>query len=313
MLDDRAYEVPAVGDVQVVPVGEEPVDIEPRVTVSDWSEVRFDELLPASVGNPERIDRVAIPGVQDKVSARMINVPVARTNDRYLLKLDPPEFPHLVANEAFFLEAARRSGIDAAEAEVVHDAAATPGLLVRRFDRVPARDGGVTMLAQEDACQVLSRYPADKYRVTTEEVVGALAGVCRARPVAALALIRQIAFAYLACNGEAHAKNFSVLRTEEDEWRVTPAYDVPTSYVYGDHTMALTLNGKSKEDIGRRDFIALGETVGVRARAVESALDELVEHVDLWIDDVAGLPFDEGVLQKFRRAIEYRRRRLAAT
>lgn len=303
----------AVGDVQVVPAGEEPVAIEPRVTVSDWSEVRFDELLAASVGNPERIDRVAIPGVQDKVSARMINVPVARADDRYLLKLDPPEFPHLVANEAFFLEAARRSGIDVADAEVVRDAAATPGLLVRRFDRIPARDGGVKMLAQEDACQVLSRYPADKYRVTTEEVIGALAGVCRARPVAALALIRQVAFSYLTCNGDAHAKNFSVLRTEVGEWRATPAYDVPASYVYGDHTMALTLNGKSKEDIGRRDFIALGEAAGVRARAVEGALDELVEHVDLWVDDVAGLPFDAGVLQKFRRAIEYRRRRLAAT
>lgn len=302
----------AVGDVQVVPVGEEPVDVEPRVSVSDWSEVRFDELLAASVGGPGQIDRVAIPGVQDKVSARMINVPGARPDGRYLLKLDPPEFPHLVANEAFFLEAARRSGIEAAEAEIVRDAAGLPGLLVRRFDRVPAPDGGVRMLAQEDGCQALSRYPADKYRVSTEAVIGALADRCRARPVAALALIRQFAFAYLTCNGDAHAKNFSVLRTEDGEWRVTPAYDVPTSYVYGDHTMALTLNGKSKEDIGRQDFIALGEAVGVRVRAVESVLDELGDHVDLWIDDIAGLPFDNGVLQKLRRACAYRRRSLAA-
>lgn len=302
----------AIGDVQVVPAGEEPRDIEPRLTVSAWSEVRFDELLTASVGGPGQIDRVAIPGVQDKVSARMINVPVARANDRYLLKLDPPEFPHLVANEAFFVDAARRSGLDGAEAEVVFDAIGTPGLLVRRFDRVSDRTGGVRMLAQEDGCQVLSRYPADKYRVTTEQVIRALADVCRARPVAALALIRQFAFAYLACNGDAHAKNFSVLCTEDGEWRVAPAYDVPTSYVYGDHTMALTLNGKSREDLGRRDFIALGLAVGVRPRAVESALDELGERVRAWIDDVARLPFDEGVLQKLKRACEYRRQRLAA-
>lgn len=300
----------AVGDVQVLPDGDRPLDVEPRVVVSDWSEVRFDELLAASVGGPEGIDRVAIPGVQDKVSARMINVPVARADGRYLLKLDPPEFPHLVANEAFFLEAARLSGIDSAEAEVVHDAVAKPGLLVRRFDRVPARDGSVRMLAQEDACQALARYPADKYRVTTEAVVGALADACRARPVAALVLIRQLAFAYITCNGDAHAKNFSVLCAESGEWRVTPAYDVPTSYVYGDPTMALTLNGKSREDIGRQDFLALGVAVGVRPRAVESVLDELGEHVALWIDGIARLPFDEGVLQKLRRAIEYRRRRL---
>lgn len=301
----------AIGDVQVVPAGEEPRDVEPRVSVSCWGDVRFDDLLAASVGGAGRIDRVAIPGVQDKVSARMINVPVARADERFLLKLDPPEFPHLVANEAFFLEAARRSGIEAADAEVVRDAVGTPGLLVRRFDRVPAPDGGVGMLGQEDGCQALSRYPADKYRVTTEEMIGALADVCRARPVASLTLIRQLAFAYLICNGDAHAKNFSVLRTGDGEWRVTPAYDVPTSYVYGDHTMALPLNGKSREDIGRQDFIALGLAVGVRPRAVERALDDLGERVGLWIDDIAGLPFDEGVLQKLRRACAYRRQRLA--
>jgi len=306
----------AIGDVQVVPTVEgstvgATVEVEPRAVVSDWADVRFVDLLAASVGAPSQIDRVAIPGVQDKVSARMIQVPVARANDRFILKLDPPEFPHLVANEAFFLEATRRSGIGAAEAEIVHDAEGTPGLLVRRFDRVSDPSGHVGMLAQEDACQVLARYPADKYRVTTEAVIGALAGVCRARPVAALVLLKQFAFAYLSCNGDAHAKNFSIVRGRETEWRPSPAYDVPTSHVYDDHTMALTLNGKRGEDIGRRDFIDLGGAVGVRAPAVQRALDELCERVDLWISDLAGLPFGEGRLRKLRRAIEYRRSRLS--
>lgn len=299
----------AVGDVQIVPEGEDAADVEARVVVSEWSEVRFADLLAASVGGSGQVDRVAIPGVQDKVSARMINVPVARANSRFMLKLDPPEFPRLVANEAFFLEAGRRSGLETAEAEVVRDAEGTPGLLVRRFDRVADADGRVSMLAQEDGAQVLARYPADKYRVTTEEVIDALAGVCRARPVAALTLLKQFAFAYLTCNGDAHAKNFSVRRVG-NEWRVTPAYDVPTSYVYDDHTMALTLNAKRKEDIGRQDFVALGAAVGVRAPAVERVLDELCERVGLWIDALTELPFDPGVLRKLHRAIEYRRRRL---
>jgi serine/threonine-protein kinase HipA len=299
----------AVGDVQVVPEGEDPADVRPRVSVSDWSEVRFAELLSASVGGRGPVDRVGMPGVQDKVSARMINVPVAPAVDRFMLKLDPPEFPHLVANEAFCLTAAEASGLDAADAEVVHDADGASGLLVRRFDRVPDAAGVVAMLAQEDACQVLGRYPADKYRVTTAEVIAALASVCRARPVAALTLLRQFAFAYLTCNGDAHAKNFSVLRTN-DEWRVSPAYDVPSSYVYDDHTLALTLNGKQREDVGRNDFIALGSAVGVRAPAVERMLRELCERSDAWIGRLDTLPFDPGVLTKLRRAIEYRRDRL---
>lgn len=299
----------AAGDVQVVPHGEEPSPTEARVTVTDWKDVRFAEVFAASIGGAEGVDRVAIAGVQDKVSARVINVPVAVEGARFILKLDPPEFPHLVANEAFFLDAARRSGLETADAEVVSDAVGDRGLLVRRFDRRPDGRGGVVALAQEDACQVLGRYPADKYRVSTEETVGALARVCRAAPVAALALLKQVAFAYLSCNGDAHAKNFSVIRVE-GEWRVAPAYDLPSSHPYGDTTMALSVNGRRKEDIGRADFIALGSAVGVRARAVERALDELCDRVDRWIDDLGALPFDSRRVHKLRRAIEYRRRRL---
>ena len=74
--------------------------------------------------------------------------------------------------------------------------------------------------------------------------------------------------------------------------------------------MALPINGRHREDIGRADFLALGAVVGLRARAVERALDELSERIDAWIDDVSGLPFDPAVNGKLRRAIEYRRKRL---
>lgn len=299
-----------IGDVRIVPHGAELVDVEPRVSVADWSEVHFRDLFDASVGGADALDRVAIPGVQDKVSARMINVPVARRSDRFILKLNPPEFPHLVANEAFFLEAARRSGLDVAEVEVVVDSEGAQGLLVRRFDRKADASGRVVTLAQEDGCQVLGRYPADKYRLSTEEVIGGLSRACRAQPVAALTLLRQVAFAYLSCNGDAHAKNFSIRQLGPDEWRVTPAYDLPSSYPYGDTTMALPINDRTREDIGRRDFLALGAAVGLRPRAVARALDELCERVDAWIDGLAELPFDEGRLIKLRRSVEYRRGRL---
>ncbi|HSW27946.1 MAG TPA: HipA domain-containing protein [Longimicrobiales bacterium] len=300
----------AVGDVQVVPEGEDPAVVEPRVSTADWGSLRFAELFTASVGGAASIDRVALPGVQEKASARMISVPAARANERFLLKLDPPEFPHLVANEAFFLEAARRSGLPSADAEVVRDAVGAMGLLVRRFDRIGDAEGQPLMLAQEDACQALARYPADKYRLSVEQVIQALAAVCQAAPVAALTLLRQVAFAYLTCNGDAHAKNFSVLRLADGEWRVTPAYDVPSSYPYGDTSMALPVNGRHREDIGRADFLALGAHVGLRPRAVERALDELCERADLWIGDMDQLPFDERVLHKLHRAVEYRRERV---
>jgi serine/threonine-protein kinase HipA len=117
--------------------------------------------------------------------------------------------------------------------------------------------------------------------------------------------------AYLFCNGDSHAKNFSVCRLLDGEWRVTPAYDLPSSHPYGDTTMALSINGRTREDIGRDDFLALRKAVGLRARAVERAVDEIRERVDLWISDLDALPFDERRIHKLRRAIEYRRDRLA--
>jgi serine/threonine-protein kinase HipA len=302
-----------VGDVQIFPEGMGTTAIAPVVSVESWDQVRFADLFSASVGGGPETDRVGLPGVQVKVSARMINVPVAHRNRSFILKLDAPEFPNLVANEAFFLEAARRSGIPCAESQIVRDQGGTAGLLVRRFDRVIRHgdpEGEIHMLAQEDACQVLSRYPADKYRFSTEEAIEALAQRCRARPVAALALLRQVAFAYLSCNGDAHGKNLSIQHVPEGEWRVTPAYDLPCSYLYGDTTMALAINGRRREDIGLGDFLALGEAVGLPQRAVRRALAELRDRVELWIGDLGELPFDEGRLHKLRKAIEYRRTRL---
>ena len=55
------------------------------------------------------------------------------------------------------------------------------GLLVTRFDRERQADGSFRRLALEDAAQALDIYPAQKYAVTTEEVILALAGSTAAR------------------------------------------------------------------------------------------------------------------------------------
>jgi serine/threonine-protein kinase HipA len=104
-----------------------------------------------------------------------------------------------------------------------------------------------------------------------------------------------------------------VLQGIDGEWRVSPAYDVLTTHPYGDHTMALRLGDKVDESIGRADFVALGEDVGVRPRATERMLDDIVERVDGWLDDLDVLPFEARTRYKLRKAIEYRRGRLART
>lgn len=296
----------AIGDVQVVPSGAQPMEVPAGVALEQVKELRFTDLLTELGIRPQR---AALPGVQDKTSAAMINLPAARAGERFILKLNPVEYPHLVENEEFFLNAAQKSGLSVPPNELVTDADGKPGLLVRRFDRVTV--GGVARsLAVEDGCQVLDRPPADKYLVGTERVFGVLAAICDSATVAARDLIRQLAFAYITGNGDAHAKNFSVLQGPDGEWRVSPAYDMPSSYLYNDTTMALSIGGRTGGDFGSADFIALGRRLGVPPRAVERLLAELTERVDLWLAALSTLPFDNGKIVKLGRVIKYRRGRL---
>ena len=93
-----------IGDVQVVAQGESPARGEPLVAVKkSFAEVRFADVL-AGAGI---VDPTALPGVQDKGSAKGLSLPIGVAGDRYILKIDPPEHPHIVANEAYFLGIAR--------------------------------------------------------------------------------------------------------------------------------------------------------------------------------------------------------------
>jgi serine/threonine-protein kinase HipA len=295
-----------IGDVQVFPEGVPPYEAAPMVAVSDFADVTFKEVFARAVGADP--DRVGIPGVQDKVSARMITVPVQQAGVSHLLKLNPPELPALVENEAFFVGAARQSGLRTVDATVVTDAAGDTGLLVCRFDRRRDADGRVLALAVEDGCQVLGRYPADKYAVTAEQVCRALSEQADASLVAARELLRQLAFAYLSGNGDAHAKNLAIVY--DGEWRISPAFDLPSSYLYGDTTVALPLGSRGGAAVPRRAFVEFGAALGIPERAVTGALDELCDRADLWLPDLDSLPFPVGQVRKLRRTIEFRRRLL---
>lgn len=299
-----------IGDVQIVPAGEPPALPRPMLSEGSFDSIRFADLFSSVTGG---VDAVGLPGVQEKVSAsRLLSVPLATDAGPSILKLTPREYPHLVRNEAFFLECARRCGIEAASAAVVRDAQGDEGLLVSRFDRSVHDGAEIELLTQEDACQACDRYPADKYNITTEEAIASLARLAPASRVAALSLMRQFAFAYLTGNGDMHAKNLSVVE-RQGELRAAPAYDVPTTYPYGDTTMAMSIDGRDREDITRKSFVALGDTLGIPRKAVAAMLDALLARIDrVVIDELHQLPFDDRIVHKLGRLMRDRVGKLRA-
>jgi serine/threonine-protein kinase HipA len=249
------------GDVQVVPAGERPEEPLPLADTSRPEDLDFAALA-------EAVDSHGLPGVQAKASASMLTTPLALANRRYLLKLDPPQHPHLVVNEAAHLAGAKALRIPVARHSVVRDRNGLPGLLVERFDR--SADGEPKRLALEDAAQVLDLPPASKYAVSSEDVILALAGLCKARAVAVRNLYLQFIFAWLTGNGDLHAKNAAVLQGGRGGWVIAPVYDIPCTLLYGDDTMALTITGRVK-NLKAKHWQEFADSIGLPERAATAA------------------------------------------
>ena len=117
-------------------------------------------------------------------------------------------------------------------------------------------------------------------------------------------------FAYLTGNGDAHAKNFSVLQDSQGEWRPAPAYDLATSQPYGGTTMALFIGGRTSGDVSGRQFVTLGAQLGLPERASRRVIAELVERSPAWRDRLDELPFGLDKVHTLRRVVAYRARQL---
>ncbi|HAM43565.1 MAG TPA: type II toxin-antitoxin system HipA family toxin [Propionibacteriaceae bacterium] len=294
-----------VGDVAVVADGVDPVEVSPTVAdLRDLADLRFSDLLA------ERgfVDRQGLAGVQDKLSAGMITFPARVGSGPAIVKLDPPDYPHAVVNEHYFLGLARALKLPVSAARLVHDSDGRHGLVVKRFDRKIGADGAMIRLAVEDALQLLGRYPAEKYLVTSEQLAEAVRQPCAASAVAARAVLQQIAFAWLTGNGDLHAKNVSVLQQPDGEWRVAPVYDVPSTLPYGDSSMALRLQG-TRQNLSRKRFLAFGAELGLGLAAVERALNEVLSVTEPMLDDLADgvLPWTVSQRREVVRQLRVRR------
>lgn len=303
-LDDELSLLLAIGsdtpgDVQLFPTGATPRTVSPAAT-GNPHKADFRALTDA-------VDYQALPGVQAKASASMVNTPVVVNGQPSILKIDPPEHPHLVVNEALHRKAASALGLPVSSAAIVHDAHGLPGLLVKRFDRQGGNEP-TTRLALEDASQVLAIAPSQKYSVTAEEVVQALSQVTRSPKLAARNLYLQFLFAWLTGNGDLHAKNVSILQGEDGTWDISPIYDIPCTTVYGDMTMALSIDGRRK-NLRARHWAHFAEAIGLPPRAAAAA-NRLALTAASSIN-LGSLPFSGSPLRHAERELRLRRNELA--
>ena len=284
-----------VGAVSIFPHGESPRPAEPIVPLEGEADFSL------ALNDSGITDPVALAGVQDKASARTIALPISSDA---ILKLSPPEFPFLVENEAacYRLISKNKLRIELSKVEVVHDKHGRSGLLVHRFDRTPQGKYPV-----EDAGQVLGIWPADKYSVSYEDIADALSKVCASPLLAMRNLAFQIAVAWLSGNGDLHAKNISIMNKGRG-FEISPIYDIPSTAVYGDTTMALEIQG-SRKDLSKKKFLSFCASVGLPQKTAASVVQAVLSATENAAETILHSgDFSQRTARDLTRVLHYRRK-----
>jgi serine/threonine-protein kinase HipA len=180
-------------------------------------------------------DRLSISGIQTKMPLvlRGGRLEMTEKGGQYILKPIPHgAFQRLEAvpiNENLTMQIARQAfGIRVAENALVEFEDGELAYLVRRFDM--QEDG--TRHLQEDFAQIAGRSEEShgknyKYDLSYEEIGELIRKHVAAYQVELEKFLHLVVFNYLFHNGDAHLKNFSLIRNEEcGDYTLSPAYDL---------------------------------------------------------------------------------------
>ena len=92
-------------------------------------------------------------------------------------------------------------------------------------------------------------------------------------------MFRRMCFNVFAHNRDDHSKNFSyIYHEEEDQWRLSPAYDLTYSNTYyGEHTTTVDGNGKNP---GIKELLAVGAAAGLKKKQCRDLIEQVQTSVE---------------------------------
>jgi serine/threonine-protein kinase HipA len=262
--------------------------------------------LPFDPPNDENIaffqsfsKRFSISGVQLKYALKLEkkNLVLTDSNGQYILKPIPTakQFAYLEAipeNEHLTMQIARQIfKIPVAANALIHFKDGTPAYVTKRFDVQP--NGGKFL--QEDFAQLSGKTSSThgenfKYDGSYADIAKLIQQFVPASILATEQFYTLVVFNYIFSNGDAHLKNFSLIRNENGEYQLSPAYDLLCSVIHspGESDTALQLFEKDHEAVffskhgyyGRMDFLELAKQIDIMPNRAEKILQRFENKKD---------------------------------
>ena len=201
---------------------------------------------------------MSLAGAQTKLAVALdpegrICIPMNGSPSTHILKPDAPRLRGGVQNEAFCLTLAKRMGMRTPDV-ITGEAGKRTYLLVKRYDRTDV-GGRWRRLHQEDYCQAQGKPPSAKYESNQTGIRGPtlkeMFEVTRRHmpPTEIVRLFDMVVVNVLACNTDAHAKNYSIM-IRAGATLLAPIYDVMCGEVWENVTknLAQKIAGQSRAD-----------------------------------------------------------------
>jgi serine/threonine-protein kinase HipA len=292
------------------------------------------------VGNPDGLERIiedlpnkpflvgeegvsmSLAGVQSKLAVAVdgdgrVCIPMDGSPSTHILKPDSPRLCGGVQNEAFCLTLARRMKIPT-PTFTTGQAGKRTYLLVKRYDRTDV-GGRWRRLHQEDYCQALGKPPSAKYESNQTGIRGPtvkdMFDVTRRHmpPTDIVRLLDMVIVNVLACNTDAHAKNYSII-IRAGGASLAPMYDVMCGEVWENVTknLAQKIAGKNRGDhIEGRDWQRFARECGLNPKQVLDRVGALaksaIAEAGAAASEVAAMPAGaHAILDQTRQAVERR-------
>lgn len=266
----------------------------------------------------EHSKKMSISGVQLKYSLKLVGnkLELCETNGQYIIKPiptadhlemmeDAPENEHLtmqIASQIFNIKTAKNA--------LIYFRDGTPAYITKRFDV----KGDGTKYIQEDFAQITNRTnethgESYKYEGSYLEIGELIKKYVPASMIAIENFFKIVLFNYVFSNGDAHLKNFSVIRNDFGEMELSPSYDLMSTIIHSpsESDTALHLFDNDFESAyystyghyGRMEFEAFAKKFGIVEVRYLRIIDAFIEKKDVVTKFIANSLLSTDVRQKY--------------
>lgn len=216
-----------------------------------------------------------LTGVQAKFSAALQRdhkrLTLSSALYGYIVKPQTEQYSHLPEIEALSMQLAEVWNLPVAPSSLLYTEQGELVYVSKRVDRLE----NMGKVRQEDMGQVLGNITENKYKSSHEKIGKAILANCHNPRLDGLQYFNSVLFAFIIGNNDAHLKNFSLSKFN-NQWTLTPLYDqvavrLAVPETQDNEDLALTMNGR-KRKIAWRDFQALARTLQITPQLAEAQL-----------------------------------------